>query len=210
MNTLPGVELAGIHKESFFGLEPVFKVAGRDGKKAENVEITRWLDGGIEIVSLLRKDGVQEEVAISLPGKKYVHDLRARKTYGPCSRFGATLLPNRASFFVLSDKALPEPQISLNSPTVQPGMTALVDISVPGALGLHAVKMSVHTGERHLDWHNRTLLVGVQPVRVEIPVAFNDPAGEYRIEFNDLFTNKSFSTGLSVHSASSAVSRQIN
>ena len=210
MNNHPGLVFAGMGKESLLGLEPVFKVTGRDGKKAENVEITRWLDGGIEIVSLLRKDGAQEEVAVSFSGTKYVQDLRARKTYDACSRFGTTLLPNRASFFVLSDKPVPDPQISLNSSTLQPGMTALVDISVPGSVGLHALKIRVSAGERLLEWHDRTLLVGAQSVRVEIPVAFNDPAGEYRIVFSDLFTNKSFTAGLSVQSSIPHVSGQVN
>jgi hypothetical protein len=198
-----------MHKDSFLGVEPVYAVEGLDGRKAEGVEVTRWLNGGIEIVSLLRKDGAQQELVLSFTGTKYVYDLRSRKSHGPCNRFTTTLLPNRAGFFVFTDKPVPELRISLDSQAVQPGRTAKADIFVPGAEGLHAVKMTVQAGDRHLVWHDKSFLVGSKPVSVEIPVAYNDPLGEYRVAFTDLFTNTTYTAKLSVQSVVSDGSRLV-
>jgi len=210
MNSLSALDPAGVPWERYLGSEPVYRVTGADGKKAVQVEVTRWLDGGSEIVSLLRKDGAQEDLTVSLPGTQQVYDLRSRKTYGPCRSFTTTLLPNRASFFVLADKPAPALKIALDRPELLPGMTAKVEVSVPGAEGMHAVKLGVQAGERHLDWHDGTFLVGSKPVTVEIPVAYNDPRGEYRIVFKDLFTGAAFSAGLSVRAALPVAARKVN
>ena len=210
MNGFASIDLPGMRKPGLLGVEPVYRVTGADGKKAENVEITRWLDGGIEIVSLLRKDGAKEDLTITFPATKFVYDLRSGKKQGPCRRLVTTLLPNRASFFVLMDRPAPDLQVSLDASAVQPGRTAQATVSLPGAQGLHAVKMSVQAGGRHLDWQDRTLLVGTQPVTVDIPVAFNDPLGEYLIVFSDLFSGEKHSAGLAVRSISPNVARQVN
>jgi len=209
MNNLSRPELAGIHKDSFRGVAPVYAVKGLDGSKAENVEVTRWLNGGIEIVSLLRKDGAKQELAVSFTGTKYVYDLRSRKSHGPCNWFTTTLLPNRASFFVFTNKPAPELRIILDSQAVQPGMTAKADISIPGAEGMHAVKMTVHAGDRQLEWHDRSFLVGSKPLSIRMPVAYNDPLGEYRVEFTDLFTNITYAAKLSVQSVATDGSRLV-
>jgi len=190
MESLARPESCEMRRQIFQGGVPVYQVTGINGKKSENVEVTRWLDGGIEIVALLRKDGAQEAVTIFSQGKRYVYDLRARKKQGACSRFATTLLPNRASFFVLTDKPEPEPRITLDRKRVARGMNAKATISVPGAQGLHAIKMSVQAGDRHLGWQDQTLLVGVKEATVQIPVAFNDPTGVYRLTFTDLFTDE--------------------
>lgn len=48
-------------------------------------------------------------------------------------------------------------------------------------------KWDVEAGGRHLDWFDRIFLVSRDPATVVITVAFNDPAGNYRIIVSDLF-----------------------
>jgi beta-galactosidase len=199
MAGLPGFISAGLLKGNFWGCEPTLKIARLDGTKPQDLEITRWRDEQIEIVSLLRKGKGAEEVAISMHETKYIYDLRFRKTYGPSKRFTATILPDRASFFVLMDKPAGVPRLQLKSPSVRPGTIVKADLSVPGAQGMHAVKIGVESGGRPQDWHERTLLVGITPIHVEIPIAYNDPKGDYRVTFTDLFSNEKRALSFTVH-----------
>jgi hypothetical protein len=40
------------------------------------------------------------------------------------------------------------------------------------------------------DLLKRVILVGQKPVTVDIPIAFNDPPGDYEVDVTELFTNK--------------------
>jgi hypothetical protein len=44
-------------------------------------------------------------------------------------------------------------------------------------------------GDEHLEWLDDVIVTGPEPVEIELPVAFNDPAGEYQIQAIELFTN---------------------
>ena len=182
-----------------FSFEPVVDLKDPDGKRVEDAEITRWSNEKIDIVSIFSQAGKQEEMTVSLPSKRFVYDLRGRRTIGSCERFTTTILPGRASFFVFTDRPAPSPNITLDSTEVPRGTVAGANISIPGAEGIHAFRIRVHTGDRHLDWFDRTVIVGQEPVRLEIPVAFNDPAGDYRIGLNDLFSNETTWISLKVN-----------
>jgi hypothetical protein len=193
----PGTQ-NGFFSSTFWGFKPVIKVERLDGGIPEKVEITRWRNDRIDIISFFRKGGAAEEIAVSLPKEKFVYNLRARNTLGSCKRFTTTILPNRASFFVLTDNPVSAPRIGLDSTTAQQGSVLEANLSVRGAEGMHAVKMRIHAGDRHLEWYDKTLIVGQKPIRVEIPVALNDPVGDYRIILNDLFSNETNGTTLKV------------
>ncbi|MFZ0929919.1 MAG: beta-galactosidase trimerization domain-containing protein [Syntrophobacteraceae bacterium] len=188
-----------VHRTGFWGFEPVIKLNGVDGKPPENADITRWRNGGMDIVSIFRQGGKQEEITVSLPSTGFVYDLRGSRALGACERFTTTIVPNRASFFVLTNKPAPAPGIRLEKTAVTQGTVVKAAVFVPGAEGLHAVKIRVEVGERHLDWFDRDLIVGQDPAQVEIPVAFNDPVGDYRIIVSDLFSNGTSETNLKVN-----------
>jgi len=199
-----------VNKGNLWGFDPLVKITRPNGTNPEDLEVTRWKNEGIEIVSMLRKGGVKETVTISFEKTKFVYDLRARKTFGPCTQFITDVIPDRASFFIFTNKPVSDPQITFESPMVQQGMTAKLDIIVPGAEGLHAMKLSVQVGDQNLDWHNKTLLVGAKPITIDIPVAYNDPVGEYWIICTDLFTNKNITAKLTVQSNVTEESRKAN
>lgn len=79
------------------------------------------------------------------------------------------------------------------------GTVVKAAVSVSGAEGMHAVKIRVEAADRHLDWFDTNLIVGQDPVQVEIPVAFNDPVGDYRIVVGDLFPGGTSETILKVN-----------
>ena len=198
MKSLPALVSSGTPKGKFWGFDPVVKLARLDGTRPDDVDVTRWQDGKMEIVSVLSRGKMAEKMALSFPGSKYVYDLRAGKSYGPCQRCTATILPDRASFFILVDRAEAAPQLRLASSTVLLGQTLHAELSVPGAQGVHALQVRVDAGGRHLAWQDQTLTVGAKPVSLELPVAYNDPAGEYRITVRDLFSGAKQISAVSV------------
>jgi hypothetical protein len=63
-------------------------------------------------------------------------------------------------------------------------------LSVPDAEGLHAFRIRARAGDRRLEWLDRNVIAGREPKTFAIPVAFNDPTGDYEIAAIDLFTDR--------------------
>lgn len=171
-------------------VEPGIALKDEKGKRLRNVEVIRWKDGDMELIALFRQGGAKETAQVALPRDFYVYDLRSRKALGKVATFTTTVLPNRASFFALCPQAAPAPELRLESETLSPGKVVKVNLSVPGASGLHAFRIRVTSGKQDLDWHNQILLAGKEPVSFDLPIAYNDPVGAYEISAVDLFTNK--------------------
>lgn len=177
---------------------PPLRLLAADGGRDRNVKVARWLNGGVEIIALFRQGGLETEATVELPAPRHVYDLRNRAALGRVESFTARIIPNRASFFVLCEQAAPAPRLALDAPRAERGQVARATISVPGAEGLHALRIRARAGEQDLDWLNRNLIVGREPVAFDIPVAFNDPVGEYEISAIDLFTNQPTTVTLTV------------
>jgi len=69
---------------------------------------------------------------------------------------------------------------------------------VPGADRLHAFRLTAKAGSSELDWLDQIVIAGAEPVEIQVPVAFNDPTGEYQISALELFSNESFGATLRV------------
>ncbi|MBM3472675.1 MAG: hypothetical protein FJX75_05315 [Armatimonadetes bacterium] len=173
------------------GAKPAITVTDAKGARARGVEVIRWRDGDIEVVALFREGGGDTEtVKVQLAQARYAYDLRHRKALGKQTTFTTELIPNRASFFVLYSKPAPAPTIKLEPGSVARGEVAKATISVPGAEGLHAFRIRAQTAKEPLDWLDQNVLAGKQAASFDVPVAFNDPPGEYQISAIDLFTNQ--------------------
>lgn len=172
------------------GVEPRLALKDETGKRLQDVEVTRWKDGGAEIVALFRQGGRDQKAELVLPQPLEVYDLRNRKALGRTSSVNTSVLANRASFFVLSPQAALSPALSLESNPATRGKVLKVRISVPGAKCFCAFRIRVTANGQPLEWHDQNLLADQKPVTVEIPIAFNDPPGEYEVTAVDLFTNR--------------------
>ena len=62
--------------------------------------------------------------------------------------------------------------------------------------GYPAVDGADHQEKRELL--KRVILVGKEPVTVDLPIAFNDSPGDYEISVTELFTNKTVTQKLTV------------
>ncbi len=182
------------------GVAPFQTVTTEVDKRFRDLEITRWQNGNIDIISLVGHGHDPAQATVHLAGgPRYVYDLRNRKPIGQTATFSTTVLPNRASFFVLAPKPAPSARLDLNQPAVTRGTVVTATLSVPDPVGLHAFRIRARVGDKPLDWLDQNLIVGQQPIQFDIPVAYNDPPGDYRIEAVDLFTNEPAVATMKVH-----------
>ncbi len=171
------------------GVSPAMKVHDSQGNRIRNLETVRWKDGQVEIVALFRQGGVDQQAGVTLQGNRHVYDLRNRRFIGSVKTFPVTVLKNRASFYVLYPKEVPEAELKIPS-TVRRGDVVKASVSVPGGEGLHAFRIKVENEGKHLEWYDGVFLAGKSPADVELPVAYNDPPGKYDVTVTDLFTDK--------------------
>jgi len=167
---------------------PAMRLRTADGGRLRNIEVTRWQDGDMQIISFFRQSSAREPMTVHLHGPKHVYDLRNRKYLGRVERFESEIIPCRASFFAITDHRVATPELRIQSPATR-GSVATATLSVPGAEGLHAFHVTAQApGSNELDWLEQVVIAGAEPVQFPMPLAHNDPTGEYRITAREVFT----------------------
>ncbi len=170
--------------------EPPLFLEDAAGQRLRNIEIIRWRDGEIEIMALFRQSGNAEVASVELPEARHVYDMRNSEDLGEVRRFETEVIPSRASFFALTHAPVPTPILSIEPRAAARGTVATASISVPGAEGLHAFWITAKAGETDLPWLSRVVVAGDEAVELPIPLAYNDPAGDYRIVARELFSQR--------------------
>lgn len=188
------------------GVKPLISLADATGKPVRGVEVVRWRDRGIQIVALFREaaGGSPETVTVGLPGARYVYDLRNHKAFGRTQTFTTSVLPCRASFFALCGTQIQTPEVRLPSSAVEPGTLVKAGVTVPGAEGFHAVRIRVKAAGGDARWASQTVLADRGNATVQIPIAYNDPAGVYEVSAVDLFSNQATVTRFTVQEPADA------
>jgi beta-galactosidase len=168
------------------------------GGRLRNIEAVRWVNGDTELLALFREMGNGETATIVLPAARHVYDLRNRKYLGETARFETAIIPARATFFALCERPVQPPTVVIDPATGERGQVATATIAVRGAEGLYAFKLTGSAAGTEMDWLEQVVITGSEPVQVPIPVAYNDPTGEYRITARELFSNQEFAATLRV------------
>ncbi|NUQ65254.1 MAG: beta-galactosidase trimerization domain-containing protein [Pirellulales bacterium] len=164
-------------------------LAGADGQRLRNVEITRWNNGPVQIVSLLRHHGRPEAAKLELPESLHVYDLKARKDLGLQRSVDLTITPFRAIFYALSPQPLGP--VALNvAPSVSRGNVGRVAITSALPAGRQAVRLEVKLPDGRLaDWIDPVVVTDKKGIVVDVPVACNDPRGTWTIQATELYTS---------------------
>ena len=159
-----------------------------DAAPARNLEVIRWANGNQQIVALLREGGLQQQVTVELADGKsrHVYDLRQRKALGPLVRLTTTILPNRASFFILAGKPLNEPLLTLDQTVTPRGSVIKGTMSLSSEEAVQPYRLCVRVAGQEIEYLRRIVMVGRQPAGFDLPIAYNDPAGEYEVLAIDL------------------------
>ena len=179
-------------------VSPALKLNDASGRRVRNVEVTRWMNGPVQIVSLFRHKGNPEPVKLNLPQAMHAYDLKNRKDLGRLQTINLTVTPYRAMFLALSPQPLAPVSLKV-SPSVAPGGLQRVLITSPMMQGQQAVKVQVTLpGGAVADWVDSVAVVDGQSATVDVPVAFNDPTGTWTVNLTELYTGKTATAQFSV------------
>jgi hypothetical protein len=191
------------------GIERAFTVTAYREEKTPffpNTRVQRWKNGDYQIVGFLRQSDTEVRRAAVIPdsekwpvsperqasGRPYapypwVYDIKHGLTVGPANWFIVDLPPGKAAFYVLLPGPLPPMAVELPKQAKR-GTPIMLKLSVPQARGLHAIKLRARLpdGTPATFW-NQTVQVAKEPLAVTLPLAFNDPVGQWQIVVTDLF-----------------------
>jgi len=86
-------------------------------------------------------------------------------------------------------------ELKLSASRPARGQVVRLTATVPGAAGLHAVRVRVKAPNGEVaEWLDRELMVDGRGQGCDLPVAFNDPVGRWTVEATDLYTEKTTTT----------------
>ena len=177
------------------GVKPAMQVRNQAGGRFRNLEVTRWQNDGIQIISLFRWAGGKDQALLKLPEARQVYNLRSGEDLGRTSSLTVPIVPSRATFLVVAPEPAPDVRLKLSASRVARGQVVRLTATVPGAAGLHAVRVRVNTPAGEVaEWLNRELMVDGQGQGCDLPVAFNDSTGRWTVEVTDLYTGKTTTT----------------
>jgi hypothetical protein len=163
-------------------------LTGAEGQRLRNVEITRWVNGPVQIVSVFRHQGLPETAKLNLPRPLYVYDLKAHNDLGQQQHVSLTVTPYRAMFYAISPKPLGPVELKA-APVIPPGGLQRLTVTSTLPEGRQAVKVRVSLPDGSLaDWANAVVVTDKQGVFVEVPVAYNDPKGTWTVSATELYT----------------------
>ena len=93
---------------------------------------------------------------------------------------------------VLSDRRLQTPVLATTKDAVSRGGLLELEIEIPDAQGMHAVKLRARTpnGEE-APWFKEGVIVEDGSVRISLPIAHNEQDGEWKVTATDLYTGES-------------------
>lgn len=166
----------------------------RHSTYAGNVRLQRWRNGGIDLIALHREIGTREQVRTTLDEPRHVYDLRDGLYIGEVKSWMNEVIPSRARFLALLPHRCPPPKLDLPA-EAQRGTRVALQLSVPGAAGVHALKVTAAQpdGSAATFWE-QVVTVTDKPVTVTLPVAHNDPTGTWRITVTDSYTTETRTT----------------
>ena len=191
------------------------QVTDSNGDRHRNVEAVRWdAGGGIEVVAVFGPMDAKEPlwktyregraqvdrkksdaelaglkpVRVNLPEAKHIVRIGGESA-GATTQI--TLLPRpwRPEFLVLSDRQLQAPKFSTDAATAVTGQILQLEIEIPDARGLHAVKLrGTDPDGTPAAWLNRSLIVKNGSGQIDLPIAHNERHGKWSLSATDLYT----------------------
>lgn len=222
MVSYPNLSLPETSESSAQMLKAIFDEAGvrwplqlkhPDGSRLRDVEAVRWKTGdGLQVVALYgplddgrhqwrpregniqraRQRDVSRRVHVELPSDKYVSQIGSTVEFGRTKHISLDVHTWRPTFLVLSNASLNSPILKPKSTKLQGGETLYLRTEVPGATGMHALKVRVETpAGQPAAWFDRSLIIGAAGTDIRLPIAFNEQPGKWKVEVSDLYTGKS-------------------
>lgn len=209
-------------------IAPRLRVLGIDGKRLAGAEVVIYQNGGCEHVAVFRNpqfdDGgwgsfptlearewagsidnsrLEKEARVQLvwgsAGQTY--NVRERKDLGSVKTIEATLEPWSPLVFTRSSQALPKLRLGVAGEITAGetlGVTIHDDAPLPeGTFRVIRFELDDPSGKTY-ELYSRNMLAQATPFREDIPLAFNDPKGRWKVRARDVMTGQTVETMLNV------------
>lgn len=189
-DTEAAAELAGrLFLQTLGDVAPAVALTTPQGRHLRNVEITRWMNGPVQIVSIFSHAREASRATVTLPDARYVYDLKRGEDLGRTSAFTVKLTPSRAQFFALSAAPVEPVGLRPGAEAVAPGEVQRVEVASAMRAGQQAVKVQVTLPDGSAaDWIDPVVITDRRGATVDVPVALNDPTGTWTVSATELYT----------------------
>jgi hypothetical protein len=198
--------VAGILQSA--GLRPAFAVIDEQGQPVSGVETHIFRNGAVTIVSLLNNPELRVDelgppdfrsnerfaqrrsLKLVLPETLAVYDVRGNKALGRKRELTVELDPYEPVIYATSAEPLPE--ITIAAPArVNRGETGRIGIAVAGTTpaAVHVLHVDVRDPADHLvRSYSGNLRAPAGHATWELPIAYNDTAGTWKVQVHDLLS----------------------
>ena len=203
------------------GVHPTMRVLGSDGKRLPCTEVVTFSNGPVEHVAIFRNPqfddgGWEDHPTMTAPGwagtidnsllekeakvtiewktSKQCYDVRGRRDLGAIAACKTTLSPWEPLIFTRSPQPVPKLRLAI-TPQARAGTTLEVTLTNETASSdqmFRVVRLEFETpsGGRY-ELYARNVLLKSSPHAERIPLACNDPKGNWRAHIHDVATGQS-------------------
>ncbi len=196
------------------GVEAPLELVDGDGRRHRNIEAMRWRTGaGTEVVALHGPswgtwpepngtpdpppapfDGGKDmsvPVTVKLPEPRYVYEMRTGRSIGLTDSFTTSVSPFMATLLAVSEAPLQVPTLAAVADAVARGGSLKLRIDIPRARGGRALKVRA-TGPdgEEAPWFAQSIIVRGGRAEIDLPVAWNEAVGEWKVTATDLMTTE--------------------
>ncbi len=200
------------------GVRPAVEVLSADGKRLTQAQVARYRFGDAEILTVVKdnvavagivgRDGVtiyndetlgqvaRQEIAIKLPNKAYVTDVRTGKRMGYADLVHASVLVGDALVLSLSPA---ENMLTLTGPVSSPRGEHIAFTLTSSVAGRRLIRCHGFAPDGlMLPAYASNLLLDSTATTFVLPSALNDPAGAYTIKATDVVTGATAETKINL------------
>lgn len=198
--------IAGILNDA--GVAPAFPITGEDGRPASGVELQQFRNGDVTILALLSNPDLRVDelgppdfrsnehfartraLKLAMPEAMFAYDVRAGRFLGNKRELSLQLDPYEPVIYALSVRTAPE--LVIRAPErIARGETGYLGISFNGRTSAATHIMHVEVSDpsgRLVPSYSGNLRAPSGRAVWAIPVAYNDPAGQWNVRVKDLLT----------------------
>jgi len=188
------------------GVESSVALSTPSGEPISDVETYLFRNGETSIVAMLRdfpltaSNGTssgtdpsdEEPVEVKLPGTFFLYDLREKKALGQVNRFALALNAVEPVIFALSRTPLPAPVVA-GPEQLHPGETAALHLTLAGAAAGARVVLHVEVRDpsgKEVPHYSGNVVAPGGTGEWLLPLALNDPVGNWRVRVTDLLSGR--------------------
>jgi len=176
------------------GIRSPYKVLGKQGQPLQNFELVPYQAGAARYLGLLKEDHwqvEQEPLRVELDQAWHVYDVRRKRYLGRTQVIQDEIRTAEPKLYALLPGPIGDLAVRFVQPP-QPGRDAVLDIRLQLPAGVEsALRVEVFRPSGQLAWEYTTNVFTQQGrASVSFPLAWNDPAGPWRVVVTDAIAGK--------------------